>query len=48
MRWREYSRFVIEALQQQGFEASRMEPDVNRGQQADLLLMRGGETRLLS
>ena len=48
MRWREYSRFVIEALQQQGFEASRMEPDVNRGQQADLLLMRGGETWLLS
>ena len=24
MRWREFSRFVIEALQAQGFEASRI------------------------
>lgn len=48
MRWREFSRFVIEALQQQGFEASRIEPDANLGQQADLLLNRDGETWLLS
>ncbi|MGH8073986.1 MAG: restriction endonuclease [Lysobacter sp.] len=48
MRWREFSRFVIEALQQQGFEASRIEPDANRGQQADLLLNRDGQTWLLS
>src|SRR3546814_3803578 len=48
MRWHEFSRFVIEALQQQGFEASRIEPDANRGQQADLLLNRDGQTWLLS
>lgn len=48
MRWREFSRFVIEALQAQGFEASRIEPDANRGQQADLLLNRDGQTWLLS
>ena len=34
MRWREFSRFVIEALQAQGFEASRIEPDAQRGQRA--------------
>lgn len=48
MRWREFSRFVIEALQAQGFEASRIEPDADRGQQADLLLNRDGQTWLLS
>ena len=48
MRWREFSRFVIEALQAQGFEASRIEPDAQRGQQADLLLNRDGQTWLLS
>ncbi|SJZ57815.1 restriction endonuclease [Novilysobacter spongiicola] len=48
MRWREFSRFVIEALQAQGFEASRVEPDASRGQKADLLLNRGGQIWLLS
>lgn len=48
MRWREFSRFVIEALQAQGFEASRIEPDAQRGQQADLLLNRDDQTWLLS
>ena len=48
MRWREFSRFVIEALQGQGFEASRETLDPGRGQQADLLLTRDGRDWLLS
>lgn len=48
MRWREFSRFVIEALQAQGFEASRLEPAADRGQKADLLLNRDGQTWLLT
>lgn len=48
MRWRESSRFVIEALEAQGFTASRLAPDANRGQNADLLLNRGEQTWLLS
>lgn len=48
MRWREFSRFVIEALQAQGFEASRIEPEAGRGQQADLLLNRDNQVWLLS
>jgi len=48
MRWREYSRFVVEALQQRGFQPSRMQPEADRGQDADLLLIRGGHTWLLA
>ncbi|MGY0556801.1 MULTISPECIES: restriction endonuclease [unclassified Lysobacter] len=48
MRWREFSRFVIEALQAQGFNASRLAPDADRGQNADLLLTRGDQIWLLS
>ncbi|MEO6170766.1 MAG: restriction endonuclease [Lysobacter sp.] len=48
MRWRESSRFVIEALEAQGFSASRLSPDAARGQNADLLLNRGDQTWLLS
>lgn len=48
MRWREFSRFVIEALHGQGFEASRLEPKAESGQQADLLLNRDNQTWLLS
>lgn len=47
MRWRESSRFIIEALESQGFTASRLSPDANRGQNADLLLNRGDQTWLL-
>lgn len=47
MRWREYSRFVVEGLQQRGFHPSRQQPDADRGQDADLLLIRGGHTWLL-
>lgn len=45
MRWREFSRFVIEALQAQGFEAH---PDEHNPDQTDLRLTRGGQTWLLS
>lgn len=45
MRWREFSRFVIEALQAQGFDAH---PDENNPEQTDLRLTRGGQTWLLS
>lgn len=48
MRWRESSRFVIDALEGQGFTASRLTPDADRGQNADLLLNRGDQTWLLS
>ncbi|HEU4773555.1 MAG TPA: restriction endonuclease [Lysobacter sp.] len=48
MRWRESSRFIIEALEDQGFTASRLSPDADRGQNADLLLNRGDQTWLLS
>ncbi|GAB3751002.1 hypothetical protein GCM10028795_18310 [Lysobacter olei] len=45
MRWREFSRFVIEALQAQGFETH---PDGYNPDQTDLRLTRGGQTWLLS
>lgn len=48
MRWREFSRFVIEALQAQGFEAARGDVATQSAQEADLVLDRGGETWLLS
>lgn len=48
MRWREFSRFVVESLQTQGFSASRMRPDGERGQHADLLLTRHDQVWLLS
>ncbi len=48
MRWREFSHFVIEALQAQGFEVSRTTPLAERGRQADLLLTRDGRDWLLS
>ncbi|OHE84484.1 MAG: hypothetical protein A2190_03125 [Lysobacterales bacterium RIFOXYA1_FULL_69_10] len=48
MRWREFSHFVIEALQAQGFEVSRTTPLAERGKHADLLLHRDGRDWLLS
>ena len=47
MRWREYSGFVVQGLEQSGFQRSREQPDPSRGQEADLLLLRGGHTWLL-
>lgn len=48
MRWREFSGFVVEALQAQGFEADRLESSPKGGQTADLKLTRNGESWLLS
>lgn len=48
MRWREFSRFVIEALQAQGFEASTIGPGMRQGMPNDLTLKRNGEIWLLS
>ena len=48
MRWREFSNLVIEALHAQGYESEPVEESAERGQQADLVLRRGGENWLLS
>lgn len=47
MRWREFSRFVIEALHAQGFETTRIEPGT-QAPDADLRLNRDGQSWLLS
>lgn len=48
MRWREFSRLVVEALRSRGFEAESVEPALEQGPQADLRLRRDGRTWLLS
>ena len=48
MRWREFSRFVIEALQAQGFEAARGDVATQSARESDLVLDRNGQTWLLS
>jgi len=48
MRWREFSRLVVEALQTQGFEAESVEQTLERGPQAELRLRRDGRTWLLA
>lgn len=48
MRWREFSRFIIEALQAQGFEAARGDAATQSAQESDLVLTRNSETWLLS
>lgn len=48
MRWREFSRFVIEALQAQGFEATRIEPGQHQAPEADLRLSRDNQNWLLN
>ena len=48
MRWREFSRLVVEALQTQGFEAESIEQTLERGPQAELRLRREGQTWLLA
>ena len=48
MRWREFSRLVIEALRTRGYEAEAVEPTLEQGPQADVRLRREGRTWLLS
>ena len=48
MRWREFSRLVVEALQQQGFEVESIEQTLERGPQAELRLRRNGQVWLLA
>lgn len=48
MRWREFSRFVIEALHAQGFEPRQVEPYADKALPEDLVLERGEQTWLLS
>ncbi|MDQ3205660.1 MAG: restriction endonuclease [Pseudomonadota bacterium] len=49
MRWREFSHFVVEALQAQGFEMGGDTPSTPRGEQAaDLALVRDGGTWLVT
>lgn len=47
MRWREFAHFVVEALRAQGFDHDASAPRPQKGQQADLLLNRDGQTWLL-
>ncbi|HEY0506227.1 MAG TPA: restriction endonuclease [Lysobacter sp.] len=48
MRWREFSRLVIEALRTRGFEAESVERTLEQGPQAELRLRREGRTWLLA
>ncbi|QGW65426.1 hypothetical protein GOY17_11180 [Lysobacter soli] len=48
MRWREFSRLVVEALRTRGFEAESVEQTLERGPQAELRLIRDGRAWLLA
>lgn len=49
MRWREFSQFVVTALQAQGFEAAPLSDDAAASREsADVLLRRDGRTWLLT
>jgi restriction system protein len=48
MRWREFSQFVIAALQAQGFEAAPLGDGGTSGEPADLLLKRDNRSWLLA
>lgn len=48
MRWREFSRRVVDALRELGFEADSHENIAERGQQADHVLRRDGQSWLLA
>jgi len=48
MRWREFSRLVVEALQTRGFEAESVEQTLERGPQAEIRLKREGRPWLLA
>ncbi len=48
MRWREFSGFLVEALQAQGFETDSAQSSPQSGQKSDLRLIRDGRSWLLS
>lgn len=48
MRWREYSKLVVDALRARGFEPDPQSNAVERGQQADIVLRRAGKDWLLA
>lgn len=48
MRWREFSQLVVEALRERGFESDSRENSAERGQQADMVLRRDGQSWLLA
>lgn len=48
MRWREFSQLVVEALRGRGFESDSPENAAERGQQANLVLRRDGQSWLLA
>lgn len=48
MRWREFSRLVVEALHSRGFEAESVEQTLERGPQAEVRLKRDGRIWLLA
>ncbi|UNK49675.1 restriction endonuclease [Lysobacter sp. S4-A87] len=48
MRWREFSRLVIEALHARGFVAESVEQTLEHGPQAEIRLVREGRTWLLA
>ncbi|GAA5074796.1 restriction endonuclease [Lysobacter panacisoli] len=47
MRWREFARLVVEALQVRGFEAESLDQSLDQGPQAEIRLRREGRTWLL-
>lgn len=47
MRWREFARLVVEALQARGFEAESLDQSLDQGPQAEIRLRREGRTWLL-
>jgi len=48
MRWREFTRLVIEALHARGFVAESVEQTLEHGPQAEIRLLREGRTWLLA
>jgi restriction system protein len=48
MRWREFSHFVVDAMQHRGYDVDVNAEALERGQQSDFILQRDGKRWLLS
>src|SRR5688572_832688 len=48
MRWREFSRFVLDAMRHRGYDVLTPDDETERGQQTEFLLSKGGQRSLLS